>query len=91
MGFLKKNKKNDDILSKKIAELNACRKMFDNAVNVVNTTVNSLEKISENIDVKIKEIDEYQEELAKTRDGLSSEKAKTEQVVKNFKALLCVE
>lgn len=90
MGIFKKKKK-EDILSKKIAELETCRKMFDNAVNVVNTTVNSLEKISENIDVKIKEIDEYQEELAKTREGLSSEKEKTEQVVKNFKALLCVE
>ena len=90
MGIFKKKKK-EDILSKKIAELETCRKMFDNAVNVVNTTVNSLEKISENIDVKIKEIDEYQEELAKTREGLSSEREKTEQVVKNFKALLCVE
>lgn len=89
MGFLKKKK--DDILSKKIAELDSCRKMFDNAVHVVNTTVNSLEKIGENIDMKIKEIDEYQEELAKTRDGLSAERAKTEQVVKNFKALLCAE
>lgn len=91
MGFLKKNKKKDDILSVKIAELNACREMFDNAVKVVNTTVDSLEKISENIDAKIKEIDEHQDELAKTRDGLSSEKAKAEQVVKNFKALLCTE
>lgn len=91
MGFLKKNKKNDDILSKKIAELNTCRKMFDNAVHVVNTTVNSLEKISENIDVKIKEIDEYQAKLSETRECLSEERAKTEQVVKNFKALLCAE
>ena len=51
-------------------------------------TVSNLESINASIDEKIKEIEEYQEELVKTKNGLGDTKMKNEQVIKNFKALV---
>lgn len=84
-------KKAVDVLQTKKAELNAYIVQFDNAVSIVNNTVNSLEKISDGIKDKIQEIDDYQSELAKTREGLDNARIKNDKVIRNFKALLCVE
>lgn len=84
-------KKAVDVLQTKNAELNAYIVQFDNAVSIVNNTVNSLEKISDGIKDKIQEIDDYQSELAKTREGLDNARIKNDKVIRNFKALLCVE
>lgn len=37
---------------------------------------------------KIKEIDEYQAELTRTKDGLGETRSKNEKIIKNFKALI---
>jgi len=84
-------KKKVDVLQAKQAELAEYSAQFNNAVGVVTTAVQNLNQLNEKIYEKIKEIDDYQNELAKTRDGLNATKSKNEQVIKNFNALLCIE
>lgn len=84
-------KKKVDVLQAKKAELAEYSAQFDNAVGVVTTAVQNLNQLNEKISEKIKEIDDYQTELSKTRDGLNATKSKNEQVIKNFNALLCIE
>lgn len=91
MGLFNKKKTPVDVLQEKRKELVAYEIEYENAVSIVNNTVCSLEKISENIQMKIKEIDEYQEELSKTRTGLDTARERNEKVIKNFKSLLCVD
>lgn len=77
-----------DVLQKKKDELAQFVERYNNAVAVVTGTVSNLESINASIDEKIKEIEEYQEELVKTKNGLGDTKMKNEQVIKNFKALV---
>lgn len=73
---------------KKKDELAQFVERYNSAVAVVTGTVSNLESINASIDEKIKEIEEYQEELVKTKNGLGDTKMKNEQVIKNFKALV---
>lgn len=75
-----------DVLQKKKDELAQFVERYNSAVAVVTGTVSNLESINASIDEKIKEIEEYQEELVKTKNGLGDTKMKNEQVIKNFKA-----
>lgn len=77
-----------DVLQKKKDELAQFVERYNSAVAVVTGTVSNLESINASIDEKIKEIEEYQEELVKTKNGLGDTKMKNEQVIKNFKALV---
>lgn len=77
-----------DVLQKKKDELAQFVERCNSAVAVVTGTVSNLESINASIDEKIKEIEEYQEELVKTKNGLGDTKMKNEQVIKNFKALV---
>lgn len=77
-----------DVLQKKKDELDQFVERYNSAVAVVTGTVSNLESINASIDEKIKEIEEYQEELVKTKNGLGDTKMKNEQVIKNFKALV---
>lgn len=77
-----------DVLQKKKDELAQFVERYNSAVAVVTGTVSNLESINTSIDEKIKEIEEYQEELVKTKNGLGDTKMKNEQVIKNFKALV---
>lgn len=77
-----------DVLQKKKDELAQFIERYNSAVAVVTGTVSNLESINASIDEKIKEIEEYQEELVKTKNGLGDTKMKNEQVIKNFKALV---
>lgn len=77
-----------DVLQKKKGELAQFVERYNSAVAVVTGTVSNLESINASIDEKIKEIEEYQEELVKTKNGLGDTKMKNEQVIKNFKALV---
>lgn len=77
-----------DVLQKKKDELAQFVERYNSAVAVVTGTVSNLESINASIDEKIKEIEEYQEELVKTKNGLGDTKVKNEQVIKNFKALV---
>ena len=55
-----------DVLQKKNEELKQFVERYDSAVAVVTGTINNLKEINENISEKIKEIEEYQTELART-------------------------
>lgn len=77
-----------DVLQKKKDELAQFVERYNSAVALVTGTVSNLESINASIDEKIKEIEEYQEELVKTKNGLGDTKMKNEQVIKNFKALV---
>ncbi|MBQ8001431.1 MAG: hypothetical protein IJ298_09605 [Ruminococcus sp.] len=80
-----------DVLAKKQAELNTYVGQANAAISLVTSTVASLGAINENIDAKIREIDEYQAGLAATKSGLTDAKTKNERIIKNFNALLDVE
>lgn len=54
-----------DVLQKKNEELKQFVERYDSAVAVVTGTINNLKEINENIGEKIKEIEEYQTELAR--------------------------
>lgn len=77
-----------DVLQKKNEELKQFVERYDSAVAVVTGTINNLKEINENIGEKIKEIEEYQTELARTRNGLDDTRLKNEQIIKNFSALI---
>lgn len=77
-----------DVLQKKNEELKQFVERYDSAVAVVTGTINNLKEINENISEKIKEIEEYQAELARTRNGLDDTRLKNEQIIKNFSALI---
>lgn len=81
-------KKTQDILQKKKQELAAYAKQADGAVSTVTSIISNLGVLNAQIDEKIKEIDEYQNELLATRAGLDETKARNEKVIKNFNALL---
>lgn len=78
----------EDILAKKQAELTRYTEQFDAAVSLVTSTIDNLKRINDGIQEKIGEIEDYQSELAKTRNGLDSAKCKNERIIQNFSALL---
>lgn len=65
-----------DVLQKKKEELAKFVDRYNDAVSMVTGTVTSLESLNESIEEKIKEIDEYQAELARTKDGLGETRSK---------------
>lgn len=77
-----------DVLEKKKKELASCVEQYNAAIALVTGTVSNLHSLGESIAEKIKEIDEYQEELISTRDGLCKMKEKNDKVAANFSALL---
>lgn len=87
MGLFSRGKK-EDILAKKQAELTRYTEQFDAAVSMVTSTIDNLRRINEGIQEKIGEIEDYQSELAKTRNGLDNAKSKNERIIQNFSSLL---
>lgn len=87
MGLFSRGTK-EDILAKKQAELTQYTEQFDASVSLVTSTIDNLKRINEGIQEKIGEIEDYQSELAKTRNGLDSAKSKNERIIQNFSALL---
>lgn len=84
-------KKKLDVFAQKKAELNTYVAQFEDAISMVTSTIDSLGAINDNINAKIREIDDYEAELAKTKEGLADAKSKNERVIKNFSALLNVD
>lgn len=84
----RKGDSRDRCTPKKNEELKQFVERYDSAVAVVTGTINNLKEINENISEKIKEIEEYQTELARTRNGLDDTRLKNEQIIKNFSALI---
>ena len=65
-----------DVLAQKKSRLDSYNAQFDKAVSLITDT--------------IQEIDDYQRELAETKDGLTVAREKNERVIANFQALLNV-
>lgn len=80
--------KQRDILSKKLAELDKCNTQFDAAVSMITGTITKLSSINSSIDEKVKEIEDYREQLANARTGLLSAKTRNDGIIRNFSALL---
>ena len=80
-----------DILQIKEATLAALQQKSDNAIAMVKTTIGNLETVNSDIQKTREEIDTYMSRLTATRDGLSDTYEKNEQIMQNFKKLLCME
>ena len=79
-----------DVLAQKKSRLDSYNAQFDKAVLLITDTIDNLGVISKNISDTIQEIDDYQRELAETKDGLTVAREKNERVIANFQALLNV-
>ena len=91
MALKKTVKTTADVLTEKRQKLDQYARKFDSAVELVTRTVDSLSVLSGEINSTIVEIENYQRELAETRDQLSEEKQRNDKVIQNFKALLAVD
>lgn len=88
---MRKNKITPDMLKQKQSELNACILQADHAVSAITNAMNNLESINSDIDQKIQEIDDYQNQLASTREGLDKARIRNQKIAKNFRQLLEVD
>ena len=79
-----------DVLAQKKSRPDSYNAQFDKAVSLITDTIDNLGVISKNISDTIQEIDDYQRELAETKDGLTVAREKNERVIANFQALLNV-
>ena len=77
-----------DVLAQKKSRLDSYNAQFDKAVSLITDTIDNLGVISKNISDTIQEIDDYQRELAETKDGLTAAREKNDRVIANFQALL---
>jgi len=78
----------EDVLEQKKRELDACAYQYDSAVSLVTSTVQNLKLLGEDIDNKIREIEEYNSRLMQTREEYVRMKEKNDKVAANFSALL---
>lgn len=86
-----KKAKIEDILAQKEAELVTLSQRSVNAVQAVRSAIDNLTAINNGIETTVTEIDTYQQRLADTRSGLNARHQKNQQIVQNFKSLLCEE
>ena len=70
-----------DVLAQKKSRLDSYNAQFDKAVSLITDTIDNLGVISKNISDTIQEIDDYQRELAETKDGLTVAREKNERVI----------
>lgn len=86
-----KKAKIEAILAQKEAELVTLSQRSVNAVQAVRSAIDNLTAINNGIETTVTEIDTYQQRLADTRSGLNARHQKNQQIVQNFKSLLCEE
>lgn len=93
MAFGKKTTANSnaDILDQKRNRLNSYNQQFERAVSLITDTIDNLGVINQNIEQTMREIDDYERELATTKEGLVATKAKNDRVIHNFQSLLAVD
>ena len=90
MAMFKKSKMKD-ILEQKEAKLAALTQQSDDAVQLVRNTLNGLEAVDQESGTTISEIDAIQTRMANTKAGLEARRSKNQQIMHNFKSLLCEE
>ena len=88
---MSKKTKMKDILEQKEAKLVSLNQKSNDAVQLVRTTIGGLEVVDQEIATTISEIDEIQTRMSKTRAGLEERRSKNQQIMHNFKSLLCEE
>jgi predicted nucleic acid-binding Zn-ribbon protein len=88
---MRRKKITPDMLKQKQSELNGYVVQADDAVSAITDAMNNLETINSDIDQKIQEIDDYQNQLASTREGLDKARIRNQKIAKNFRQLLEVD
>lgn len=80
-----------DILAQKKSKLDLYNVQFDRAVSLITDTIENLGEISQGISETMREIDDYEKELAATKSGLADAKAKNDKVIANFRSLIAID
>lgn len=84
-------KQMQDILEQKEAKLASLNQQSDDAVQLVRTTLDGLNNVDAEIGQTISEIDAIQTRMSNARAGLEARRSKNQQIMHNFKSLLCEE
>ncbi len=90
MALFRKSKM-QDILEQKEAKLAALNQKSSDAVRLVRATMDGLEVVDQEIATTISEIDEIQTRMSNAKAGLEARRSKNQQIMHNFKSLLCEE
>lgn len=77
-----------DLIAQKQLELARLNNQSNNALNLVYSTINNLNTINEQIDVRVSEIEEAKAQLQNTEDDLRNTKERNAKVIEKFKALI---
>lgn len=91
MAFVKKRGVTTDILQEKTNEVALLTRQANDAVDLVTRTISSLELINQQLDGAMQEIDEYTENLVKTRENMSKQRSHNSAIISNFSKLLSTE
>lgn len=91
MAFTKKQVAYTDILQEKTNEVALLTRQANDAVDLVTRTISSLELINQQLDGAMQEIEEYTENLAKTRETMSKQRSHNSAIISNFSKLLSTE
>lgn len=90
MALFKKFNKQDD-LGKMEAKLATLNQKSHDAVRLVRATLDGLDVVDQEICATISEIDAMQARMRDTKAGLEARRSKNQQMMHNFKSLLCEE
>lgn len=77
-----------DIVAQKKGNLDLYNAQFDHAVSLITDTIDSLKQINLRITETVKEIEDYEAELAATKNGLASARARNEIVIAKYASLI---
>ena len=86
-----KNSKMKDTLAQKEAQLATLNAQSDDALRIVRMTIDGLKSVDQEICTTIAEIEEMQARMSSTKAGLETRRNKNQQIMHNFKSLLCEE
>jgi len=80
--------KKQDVLAEKNAKLNKLQYKAELAVSVVTSTISGLERINQELDDTINEIDSYVTQLTETRNSMNKNRKHNTAIITNFSKLL---
>lgn len=86
---MKRNKRN--ILEQKEAELVSLNMQSASAVQLVQNTIDGLDRTNSQIKEKIDEIELIQRQFSDIQSGLESTFNRNNKIMQNFKAMLCID
>lgn len=77
-----------DIITQKEQELKALQASSESALDIVTSTIKTLDDVNEKIDEKIAEIHDMRDKLDRTETSLTETKARNGRISSKFKALI---